>query len=163
VIRAEELTKLRFFTQIVKLNLSGNRFGSLPPPEVMSQLTTLKLLYVEFNNLSSWQDIESIVSIQSLIHINMSNNSITSIPGYRHYIVRHLPGLLALDDYIITDEERWEDVSFGKRFRALSPHLRIYIPDFMEGLTADQHKFHLDVEIYKLKRLFEKNSPSVRI
>ena len=78
-------------------------------------------------------------------------------------MVSRMPNLLALDDFMVTDEERIEEVSFGKRFRALAPHMRIVVPDFLEGLSADQHLFHLDVEIYKLKRLHEKNSPSIRI
>lgn len=74
-----------------------------------------------------------------------------------------IPGLKALDDYIITDEERMEDVGHGIRFKALSQFMRLYAPDFKEGLTAEQHIFQVDLEIYKLKRLFEKNSPSIRI
>jgi hypothetical protein len=41
--------------------------------------------------------------------------------------------------------------------------MRLYAPDFKEGLTAEQHLFQVDLELYKLKRLFEKNSPSIRI
>jgi hypothetical protein len=55
--------------------------------------------------------------------------------------VTKLPGLLALDDYLITDEERMEDVGHGVRFKALSSFMRLYAPDFKEGLTAEQHIF----------------------
>ena len=51
----------------------------------------------------------------------------------------------------------------GVRFKAMSAFMRLFIPDFKEGLTADQHLFQIDLEIYKLKRLFERNSPSIRI
>lgn len=71
--------------------------------------------------------------------------------------------LRALDEYIITDEERMEDVGFGLRFRALSPFMRLYIPEFKEDINAEQHLFQVELEIYKLKRLFEKNSPAIRI
>ena len=74
-----------------------------------------------------------------------------------------MTSLKALDEYIITDEERIDDAGFGARFRALSPYMRIYVPEFIEGLTADEHLFQIDIEIYKLKRLFERNSPSIRI
>lgn len=74
-----------------------------------------------------------------------------------------IPSLKALDDFIITDEERMEDVGHGVRFKALSQFMRLYAPDFKEGLTAEQHLFQVDLELYKLKRLFEKNSPSIRI
>ena len=57
--------------------------------------------------------------------------------GYRHYCVTKLSSLKALDEYIITDEERMEDVGFGLRFRALSPFMRLYIPEFKEDLNAE--------------------------
>jgi hypothetical protein len=88
---------------------------------------------------------------------------VVQTPGYRHFLVTKIPGLLALDDYIITDEERMEDVGHGVRFKALSQFMRLYAPEFKEGLTAEQHLFQVDLEIYKLRRLYEKNSPSIRI
>lgn len=126
-------------------------------------MTNLKLLYLDFNKLSKWEDLEAVTVLPSLMHVSFNNNACTQLPGYRHFIVSRMPHLLALDDFMVTDEERIEEVSFGKRFRALAPHMRIVIPDFLEGLSADQHLFHLDVELYKLKRLHEKNSPSIRI
>jgi hypothetical protein len=50
----------------------------------------------------------------------MYSNPVASIPGYRHFVVNSCFSLLALDEYIITDEERFEDAAFGKRFRALN-------------------------------------------
>jgi hypothetical protein len=41
-----------------------------------------------------------------------------------------MPNLLALDSYIVTDEERTEDASFGFRFRALSDYMLINVPGF---------------------------------
>jgi hypothetical protein len=48
-----------------------------------------------------------------------------------------LPELKALDEYIVTDEERMDDVGHGVRFKALSPFMRLYIPEFKEGLNAE--------------------------
>jgi len=93
----------------------------------------------------------------------MINNPVVQTAGYRHFMVTKMPGLLALDDYIITDEERMEDVGHGVRFKALSQFMRLFAPEFKEGLTAEQHLFQVDLEIYKLRRLYEKNSPSIRI
>ena len=33
----------------------------------------------------------------------------------------------------------------------------------MENLAADQHLFSLEVDVYRIKRLYERNSPSIRI
>jgi hypothetical protein len=49
--------------------------------------------------------------------------------------------LRALDEYIVTDEERMDDVGHGLRFRALSPFMRLYTPEFKENLNAEQHLF----------------------
>ena len=74
-----------------------------------------------------------------------------------------MPNLLCLDLYIITDEERIEDASYGLRFRAMNEHMRIQIPEFIENMTAEKHIDTLDAEIYQLKRHFEQNSPIIRI
>ena len=88
----------------------------------------------------------------------------TQIPGYRSQIVNQIRSLLALDDFIITDEERVEYNSpIAFRFRALSNHMKILIPKFQENQSADQHLFNLEVDLYRVRRLFERNSPSIRI
>jgi hypothetical protein len=70
---------------------------------------------------------------------------------------------LALDNYVITDEERIEDASFGYRFRALNEYMKLHIPDYAKEKSAEQHLFNLEVDIYRLKRIFERNSPSILI
>lgn len=47
-----------------------------------------------------------------------------------------LEQLRALDEYIVTDEEKMDDVGYSLRFRALSPFMRLHIPEFKEGLNA---------------------------
>ena len=79
-------------------------------------------------------------------------------------MVNQIRSLLALDDYIITDEERAEYNSpVALRFRALNNHMKILIPKFQENQSADQHLFNLEVDLYRIRRLFERNSPSIRI
>jgi len=79
-------------------------------------------------------------------------------------MVNQIRSLLALDDFIITDEERVEYNSpIALRFRALSNNMKILIPKFQENQSADQHLFNLEVDLYRVRRLFERNSPSIRI
>jgi hypothetical protein len=63
----------------------------------------------------------------------------------------------------VTDEERSEDASFGVRYRAMNKYMKIYIPEFIPNLSAEKHLFNLEVDIYRLKRIFERNSPAMRI
>ena len=69
----------------------------------------------------------------------------------------------ALDDFIITDEERIEDASFGNRFRGMNEYMQWHITDYSHEPSAEQHKFNLEVDIYRMKRSFERNSPSILI
>lgn len=71
--------------------------------------------------------------------------------------------LKALDNYIITDEERIEDASFGYRFRGLNEFMKLHIPDYTNERSAEQHLLNLDVDVYRLKRIYERNSPSILI
>ena len=41
--------------------------------------------------------------------------------------------------------------------------MKIYIPEFIENISADRHIFNLEIDIYRIRRIYEKNSPSVRI
>jgi hypothetical protein len=45
--------------------------------------------------------------------------------------------LLALDNFVITDEERIEDASFGYRFRALNEFMKLHIPDYAKEKSAE--------------------------
>jgi hypothetical protein len=49
-------------------------------------------------------------------------------------MVNQIRSLVALDDFIVTDEERIEHNSpVAIRFRALSNHMKILIPKFQEN------------------------------
>lgn len=64
---------------------------------------------------------------------------------------------------MVTDEERIEDASFGYRFRGLNEFMKLHIPDYSAERSAEQHLMNLEVDIYRLKRIFERNSPSILI
>ena len=97
------------------------------------------------------------------MHITLFNNPVCQIPGYRHFIVNSIPCLKALDNFVITDEERIEDASFGYRFRGLNEFMKLHIPDYRHERSAENHLFNLEVDVYRLKRIFERNSPSILI
>ena len=120
-------------------------------------------MYLHNNNISRWQDLQSLVTLPEIMHITLFANPVCSIPGYRHFIVNSVPCLKALDNYVITDEERIEDASFGNRFRGLNEYMKWHITDYSDEPSAEQHKFNLEVDIYRLKRCFERNSPSILI
>jgi len=123
----------------------------------------LKFLYLHHNNISNWADLQALTGLPTVVHVTLFANPVCTIPGYRHYIVNSIPSLLALDNYVITDEERIEDASFGFRFRGLNEFMKLHIPDYAKEKSAEQHLFNLEVDVYRLKRIFERNSPSILI
>ena len=98
----------------------------------------LKFLYLHNNKISAWGDITALTSLPGVMHLTLFSNPVCSIPGYRHFLVNSIPTtLLALDNYIITDEERIEDASFGYRFRALNEYMKLHIPDYAKEKSAE--------------------------
>eukprot|EP00347_Sterkiella_histriomuscorum_P020497 403337573 len=126
---------------------------------------SLRILYMHDNLISQWGDLNSVAELPQLIHFTLMRNPISQVPGYRHQLVNHMKNLKALDEYIITDEEKMLYLSPNAiRFRAMSyQYMKIYVPKFLENQSAEKHLFSLEVEIYRIKRLFERNSPSIRI
>ena len=98
---------------------------------------SLQYLYLHNNNVSKWQDLQSLVSLPEIMHITLFANPVCAIPGYRHFIVNSVPCLKALDNYVITDEERIEDASFGNRFRGLNEYMKWHITDYSDEPSAE--------------------------
>jgi hypothetical protein len=120
-------------------------------------------MYLHNNNISNWNDMQALTTMPQIMHITLYSNPVCSIPGYRHFLVNSINSLLALDNFVITDEERIEDASFGYRFRGLNEFMKLHIPDYTKEKSAEQHLFNLEVDVYRLRRIFERNSPSVLI
>jgi hypothetical protein len=41
--------------------------------------------------------------------------------------------------------------------------MKLHVPDYAREKSAEQHLFNLEVDVYRLKRIFERNSPSILI
>lgn len=162
-ISGPDLQYLSYFKELRKLDLSNNRLKTLPEVETLSSLIRLKEFYLHSNLLTSWQNLTDLTKMGSLVHLTLFDNPVAEKAGYRHYVVNSMPNLLCLDLFIITDEERIEDASYGTRFRAMNENMRIQLPDFQENLTAERHIDTLDAELYQLKRHYEHNSPIIRL
>lgn len=162
-LQEKDLMFLQSFGNLKKIDLSDNSITSLPPAKVFAGLTQLKFLYLHNNNISNWSDIQSLTSLPTIMHLTLFSNPVCSIPGYRHFLVNSISSLLALDNFVITDEERIEDASFGYRFRGLNEFMKLHIPDYTKEKSAEQHLFNLEVDVYRLRRIFERNSPSILI
>jgi hypothetical protein len=157
-----DIWKLQKFYNLRKIDLSFCKITKLPEKMFFETFLNLEFLFLHNNLISEWSDLEQVSGCKYLLHLTMYSNPVSSI-GYRHFLVNSIPSLLALDMHIITDEERSDDVSFGDRFRALSDYMRLSIPEF--SLQTDQRNYliWLNQDVYALKRIYEKNSPSIMI
>jgi hypothetical protein len=123
--------------------------------KVFAQLPNLEFLHLHNNMISAWTELQSLTGLKKIRHMTLYDNPCVSIPGYRHYIVNSIQSLYALDHFVITDEERIEEASFGYRYRTMNEGLRIYLPEYQKNLTAEKHIFNLEIDMYRLKRIFE--------
>ena len=130
----------------------------------MENLQGLKVFYVHSNLMRTWEDVDGLKGLDAIIHLTLFSNPVAGLPGYRYYIFNSIFSLLVLDEFTITDEERSEDQSYSDRFKALNPYMKkFFMPKFVHGISAERHLFNLEVDIYRIKRAFEHNSPVIRI
>ena len=133
----KDLPYLHSFKNLKKIDLSDNELETLPTAQVFAGMESLQFLYLHNNQISKWQDLQSLVVLPEIMHITLFSNPVCAIPGYRHFMVNSLPALKALDNYVITDEERIEDASFGYRFRGLNEFMKLHIPDYSHERSAE--------------------------
>ena len=105
--------------------MSHNKLKALPGTAVFAGLRNLKFLYLHNNGISAWDDIQLLTALPTILHITLMNNPVSAILGYRYFLARSLKSLLALDNYVITDEERTGNFStlfgdLGRRFKPLN-------------------------------------------
>ena len=105
---------------IQKLDLSFNNIKKLPAGGVFSELVSLRILYLHENLIQQWSDLAGLAALPGLYHLSLNKNPIANAAGYRHYMVNSIKTLKALDDFVVTDEERLVDSAQSTRFRALS-------------------------------------------
>ena len=59
------------FHSLQKIDLSFNQIKKLPDQKCFSQLKNLKVLYLHDNLIGTWDDLEHITTIPSLMHLTL--------------------------------------------------------------------------------------------
>jgi Leucine-rich repeat (LRR) protein len=62
-LQERDLMHLSSFPNLKKIDLSDNSMTSLPPAKTFAELTSLKFLYLHNNNISNWNDLQSLVAL----------------------------------------------------------------------------------------------------
>lgn len=138
------------FTNLRKLDLSTNLLTDIGSKELWETMPRLQVLYLHDNLLENWDTFTSLSFLPQIVHLTLFNNPCIHLPQYRKFMLSSLPGLLALDFHIATQEER----------------LGIYMPDPEKSKiwiqdVADIKSFR--THMYRLRRKWEKCSPSIKI
>jgi Leucine-rich repeat len=136
-IHLQDMMYFQSFVNLKKIDLSNNQIASMPSAGIFQRLVNLRFLYLHNNKISKWHDIASLSALPGILHITLFSNPVYLVPGYRHFLVNSVPSLLALDHYVITDEERIDDASFGYRFRALNEFMKLHVPDYAREKSAE--------------------------
>jgi len=137
-LHLQDMMYLQTLQNLKKIDLSHNNISALPSGgNVFKNLINLRFLYLHNNRITKWSDIQSLTALPIAMHVTLYSNPVCQVPGYRYYLVNSIPSLLALDNHIITDEERIEDASFGYRYRALNEYMKLHIPDYAREKSAE--------------------------
>jgi len=162
---ATQLLQTFDFSKLRKLDLANNKIDEIPEKSILIKLVNLEIFYLHSNQIVEWNNLERLSVLPNVLHITLFNNPIVNRSGYRDFIINSVNSLIALDLHIITDEEK-SDIAIAQRprFRTLGPNMSLAIPFYGSGLTNSMFQVQeLNKEIYKLKRIYEKNSPSILI
>ncbi len=102
-----KITKLEY---LQLLDLSYNKLKCIHND--ISLIPNLKILKLNNNLLSDLNKIVSVGNIKNLTSLNMANNAICRIRGYRQYVIEMCPVLEQLDNAQVTEKEL-EVIHFG--------------------------------------------------
>jgi len=154
------------FSKLRKLDLSNNKIDEIPNRKCLSSLTSLQVLYLHMNQIAEWKYLENFTAFpSSILHITLFCNPVVNRSGYRHFLVNRVRSLIALDLHVVTDEERSDTIIAQRpRFRALSTQMSFIISPSAGALTNSMLQIQeFNLQLYVLKRTYEKNSPSILI
>lgn len=63
-------------------------------------LPCLRHLFVRYNRLSEFPDIEGLLNIETLVELDISSNPLSRKYGYRLILLQKMPGLTLLDGQV---------------------------------------------------------------
>ena len=68
--------------------------------------SNLKEVYIRRNSISDLSEVGFLAKLQGLRVLWMSENPVSSVPGYRDYVIKAVPQLVRLDNEDVTEAER---------------------------------------------------------
>jgi len=98
-----QIGPLKQMPNLEVLSLSVNRIASLADLRSCLKLTEL---YLRKNNIYDLNEVRHLRGLKQLKVLWLSDNPCATLPGYRFYVLHHIPWLVKLDSEDVTEEER---------------------------------------------------------
>lgn len=93
-------------TRARKLDVSQCGLSHTPAGAVWAQLKCLELLFIHRNLFICWDDVEHVLEAPALKWLTVFENPIASQLEFRRLVVGRVHGILAVDYWAVTDDER---------------------------------------------------------
>ena len=90
--------------QLVKIDISKNKIHFIP--ETIANLTKLRFLFVDYNELVGWTQLDVISKNKSVVSLTVHHNPCSKVFGTREYIIRVMPNIRAIDNLVVCEFER---------------------------------------------------------
>lgn len=103
----EDISVLQYMPNLEVLSLSVNCVSSLADLKYCPKLSEL---YLRKNDIHDLAEVLNLRQHRQMKVLWLSDNPCATLPYYRLYVLRHLPGLTKLDSLDVTDEERRQAV-----------------------------------------------------
>lgn len=98
-----QISALRLMPNLEVLSLSVNRIETLEDMRFCPKLTEL---YLRKNDIFDLTEVRHLRGLRHLKVLWLSDNPCATLPGYRAYVLHHLPNLGKLDSEDVTDDDR---------------------------------------------------------
>ena len=159
-----DIDALACCTRLRMLDVSFNLLEAIPSTAFWAALTELQWLHLDHNHLGDWHNMLALTAATELALLMVHSNPIANYHNYRLVLANALPAVMAIDGFVITDEELIEGADFGPEFASCCP--RMHVPErlllFDECESEERWLRHLECLLRVVRNLYLCNSPTIQ-
>jgi hypothetical protein len=112
---------------LLTLDLSNNQIEHVPQGDFWSSLSSLRVLYLHGNSVSSRSCLQQLNHCPHLHILTLHSTPLSLVKNYRHHVVNGIMSLQALDEHVVSDEEIIENLRLKGSFQTFSPQLKLHL------------------------------------
>ncbi|OAF67159.1 hypothetical protein A3Q56_05114 [Intoshia linei] len=107
---------LQYCQKLEFLDVSNNQITTFGNATVWKNLNSLTMLYASANAITTFEAIHALKFTNTIKYLCLTQNLITFHPYYRHFVINSIFSLLALDSFVIADQEIIEYLAEDKNY-----------------------------------------------